>query len=193
MSFVGNIRSPWRLSPHYKVTMAKALITSPTGYARAPWRQLFLVIATAMMALAAGAPRAAAQDATWKATTREVLKGLGRCYVEPRRKQSWRFERDHLLWETRSTGRVKIDRRTEVPIAIMEGARLSRTGAAPGYPYLVELRLAQAVTAAASVGGQANPDFNYETATVSCALRSEKEAARLADAINRLIALATSR
>lgn len=143
-----------------------------------------------MMALVAGAPPAVAQDATWKATTREVLTGLGRCYVEPRRKQSWRFERDHLLWETRSTGRVKIDRRAEVPIVIMEGARLSRTGEVPKYPYVVDLRLAQAVTAAARVGGQANPDFNYETATLSCALRSEKEATRLADAINRLIALA---
>jgi hypothetical protein len=139
--------------------------------------------------LVAGAPPAAAQGEAWKATSRDVLTGLDRCYTEPRHKQSWRLQGDHLVWETRSTGRVKVDRRAEVPIAIMEHARLGRAGETPGYPYRVEMRLAQAVTAAASVGGAANPDFNYETATLSCALRSEKEAARLADAINRLIAL----
>jgi hypothetical protein len=72
----------------------------------------------------------------------------------------------------------------------MEGARLGRAGNAPGYPYLVEMRLERAVTAAASVGGQVNPEFNYETATLSCALRNEADAERLADAVNRLIALA---
>src|SRR5262249_31464909 len=153
---------------------------------------LTLIGAIAMIAVVPRAMAAPAEDAAWKATSRDVLKGLERCYTEPRHKQSWRLERDHLIWETRSTGRVKVDRRAEVPIAIMENARLSRAGEAPGYPYLVELRLAQAATAAASVGGQANPDFNYETATLACALRSEKEAAHLVDAINRLIALAKS-
>lgn len=146
-----------------------------------------------MLVLTGGPPRAAAQDATWKATRREVLKGLDRCYVEPRRKQSWRLQGEHLVWETRSTGRVKVDRRAEVPIAIMEGARLSRAGDPPGYPYLVELRLTQAIIAAASVGGQANPDFNYQTATFPCALRKAADAEHLTDALNRLIALAKSR
>ncbi len=143
-----------------------------------------------MLAWPEGAPAAAAQDATWKATTREVLKGLGRCYVEPRRKESWRFQGDHLVWETRSRGRVKVDRRVEVPIAIMQDARTGRAADAPGYPYLVEMRLERAVTAAATVGGHANPDFNYETATLSCALRKQGDAERLADAVNRLIARA---
>lgn len=151
------------------------------------------MVAAAVLVLTAGAPRAAAQEAAWKATTREVLKGLGRCYVEPRRKQSWRLQGEHLVWETRSTGRVKVDRRAEVPIALMENARLSRPGETPGYPYLVELHLAHAVTAAATVGGQANSDFNYETATLACALSGEKEGARLVDAITRLIALAKER
>ena len=152
-----------------------------------------LIGAIAIMALVPRAMAAPAEDAAWKATSRDVLKGLGRCYIEPRHKQSWRLERDHLVWETRSTGRVKVDRRAEVPIALIAEARQRRAGEAPGYPYLVELRLAQAVTAAASVGGQANPDFNYETATLACALRSEGDAARLVDAITRLIALAKSR
>ncbi|HEV2549172.1 MAG TPA: hypothetical protein VGU20_17655 [Stellaceae bacterium] len=146
-----------------------------------------------MLALAGSLSHASAQDASWKATTREVLTGLGRCYVEPRHKQSWRLQGDHLVWETRSTGRVKVDRRAEVPIAIMEQARLTRSSEAQGYPYVVELRLAQAVTAAASVGGQANPDFNYQTATLPCALRKAADAQRLADAINHLIALSKSR
>jgi len=166
------------------------LITSPTGSARVCWLQLLIFFAAAMLAWTAGAPAVAAPDAAWKATTREVLKGLGRCYVEPRRKESWRFQGDHLVWETRSSGRVKIDHRAEVPMAIMEGARLSRAGNAPGHPYSVEMRLERAVTAAASVGGQVNPEFNYETATLSCALRKQGDAERLADAVNRLIALA---
>jgi hypothetical protein len=170
--------------------MAEVLITSPTGSARAGWPRSLVVAAAAMLVLTAGAPRTAAQDAAWKATTREMLKGLGRCYVEPRRKQSWRLQGDRLVWETRSTGRVKVDRRAEVPIALMENARLSRPGERPGYPYLVELHLAQAVTAAATVGGQANSDFNYETATLACALRKERDAQQLADAVNRLIELA---
>jgi hypothetical protein len=173
--------------------MAEALITSPTGSVCVCWLRLLIFVAAMMLALTGGAPTAVAQDPTWKATTREVLKGLGRCYTEPRHKQSWRLERDHFLWETRSTGRVKVDRRAEVPIAIVEHARLSRAGESPGYPYLVEMRLARAVTAAASVGGQANPDFNYETATLACALRKEADAQQLTDAINRLIALAKSK
>jgi hypothetical protein len=172
--------------------MAEALITSPTGSAPRRWRRLSVSAAAALFALVLSAPPATAQDAAWKSTTREVLKGLGRCYTEPRHKQSWRLERDHLVWETRSTGRVKVDRRAEVPIVLMERARLSGSNGAPGYPYVVELRLVQRVTAAATVGGRANPDFNYETATLACALRSEKEAEHLTDAINRLIALAKS-
>jgi hypothetical protein len=151
---------------------------------------LTLIGTIAIFAVVPRVMAAPAEDAAWKATSRDVLKGLQRCYTEPRHKQSWRLERDHLVWETRSTGRVKVDRRAEVPIAIIENARLSRAGEPAGYPYLVELRLAQAVTAAATVGGQANPDFNYETATLACALRSEKDAAQLFDAINRLTALA---
>jgi hypothetical protein len=149
-----------------------------------------LSAAIAIIAVVPRAMAAPAEDADWKATSRDVLKGLERCYTEPRHKQSWRLQGDHLVWETRSTGRVKVDRRAEVPIAIMEHARLGRAGETPGYPFRVEMRLAQAVTAAASVGGEANPDFNYETATLSCALRKEADAERLMDAINRLIALA---
>jgi hypothetical protein len=170
--------------------MAEALVTSPTGSAPTCRRRLFISATAALLALAASAPSATAQDAAWKATTREVLRGLGRCYTEARHKQSWRLERDHLVWETRSTGRVKVDHRAEVPIALMEQAQLSGPSGAPGYPYLLELRLLQAVTAAARVGGQANPDFNYETATLSCALRKQGDAEQLANAINRLIALA---
>jgi hypothetical protein len=173
--------------------MAEALITSPTGSAPVFWLRLLVVIAAIVPAMMVGAPPAAAQEPAWKATSREVLKGLGRCYTEPRRKQSWRFEGDHLVWETRSTGRVKINRRADVPIAIMQDARTYHAADAPGYPYRVEMRLERAVTAAATVGGQVNPEFNYETATLSCALRKESDAGRLADAINRLIALAKRR
>ena len=52
------------------------------------------------------------------------------------------------------------------------------------------MRLERAVTAAATVGGQFNPDFNYETATLACALKKEGDAERLKDAINHLIELA---
>src|SRR5437763_15709645 len=103
MSLVRTICSPCRSRPHYKGRMAQALITSPTGFARPGWQgqsRLIIIAALAMLALAPGAP-AAAQDAPWRATTRDVLNGLGRCYVEPRQQQGWRLAVDHLIWETR--------------------------------------------------------------------------------------------
>ena len=152
--------------------------------------KLTMIGAIAVLSVMPRAMAAPAEDAAWKATSHDVVKGLGRCYVEPRHKQSWRLSGDHLIWETRSLGRVKVDRRAEVPIAIIERATLGRAADAPGYPYMVEMRLERAVTAAATVGGQFNPDFNYETATLACALKKEGDAERLKDAINHLIELA---
>jgi hypothetical protein len=152
------------------------------------------IVAVAALLLPASVHGAAgADDAAWKATSRDVVKGLGRCYTEPRHKQSWRLSGDRLVWETQSTGRVKVDRRAEVPVSVMQNATLDRSAGVVGYPYLVAIRLDRPVTAAATVSGQVNPDFNYETATLSCALRKEPDASRLADAINRLIALAKGR
>jgi hypothetical protein len=163
-----------------------------TRVARVQPSKLITIGVVAGLAVGPRAIAAPAEDAAWKATSNEALKGLGRCYIEPRHKQSWRFSGDRLLWETRSTGRVKVDRRAEIPVAMMQRASLDRSAAVPGYPYAVVVRLERPVIAAATVGGQFNPDFNYETTTLSCALKKEGDAEHLAGAINRLIELARS-
>jgi hypothetical protein len=161
-------------------------------------RKTIVIAATAASLLAlpansaapqAGMRSAAEADPAWKPTVSDVLKRLKQCYTEKRKHQTWKFAGGTLIWELMSSGKIKLNHRGEVPLSAMRSAVVGQSAEVAGYSYVLTVRLNRPVNFAATVHGEFSPDFSYDAAEISCALRDREQARQLADAFNRLIAL----